>query len=288
MKLFQYIDDKGQKKLGLCIGDQYINVEETVKKSQSTLPITMKQIMESNTPMSQLEEKYSVLEAVLLKKEDIDFAPVMDSGEKILCVGLNYQAHIDETGLNEKADLPPLLPKVGNCLIGNNHAIHIPENAKQFDYEAELVIVIGKEAHCVKKEHALEYVFGYTIGNDFSARDLQLKSGQWTLGKACDEFAPIGPYLVTADEIDPDSLEITCTVNHQVRQHSNTSHMIYSCADIISYISQYITLKPGDMIFTGTPDGVILGSKGEYDWLGHGDEIVVSIEKIGELRNYLI
>ena len=163
---------------------------------------------------------------------------------------------------------------------------HLPKDAEKFDYEAELVIVIGKEASKVSKEDALSYVFGYTVGNDFSARDLQFRSGQWLLGKSCDDFAPIGPYVVTRDEIDPQNLEIKCTVNGELRQSANTRDMIFDCATIISYVSQYMTLKPGDIIFSGTPDGVILGYPTErQQWLKKGDEVIVSIEHIGELVN---
>ena len=156
------------------------------------------------------------------------------------------------------------------------------------DYEAELVIIIGKEASKVTKEEALSYVFGYTVGNDLSARDLQSRSSQWLLGKTCDNFAPIGPYITTAGEIDPNNLNIGCKVNGVVRQAANTKDMIFDCATIISYISESMTLKPGDIIFTGTPGGVILGyPKERQQWLKAGDEIEVSIQHIGTLANRL-
>ena len=176
--------------------------------------------------------------------------------------------------------------KFNNALAAHHQAISLPEDAKKFDYEAELVIVIGKEASKITKEEALSYVFGYTVGNDFSARDLQFRSGQWLLGKSCDDFAPIGPYLVTSDEINPQNLDITCTVNGELRQSANTRDMIFDCATIISYVSQFMTLKPGDLIFSGTPEGVILGYPEEsQQWLKPGDKVIVSIESIGELVN---
>ncbi|MDD7624927.1 MAG: fumarylacetoacetate hydrolase family protein, partial [Butyricicoccus sp.] len=148
------------------------------------------------------------------------------------------------------------------------------------------VIVIGKEAHEVTTEQAQDCIFGYTAGNDFSARDLQFKTGQWLLGKACDDFAPAGPFLVPADALDADHLHISCRVNGELRQDSNTSNMIFSCAEIVSYLSQYMTLKPGDMIYSGTPDGVILGMPDDRKkWLTHGDTIEVTIEGIGTLKN---
>ena len=131
-------------------------------------------------------------------------------------------------------------------------------------------------------------MFGYTAGDDFSARDLQLLPGQWLIGKACDDFAPIGPYIVTYDEINPDNLKIECKVNGEVRQSSNTKNMIFSCAEIVSYISKYITLNPGDIIYTGTPEGVILGqSPSKQKWLQSGDRVQVTIENIGTVTNTL-
>ena len=135
----------------------------------------------------------------------------------------------------------------------------------------------------------MSYVFGYTVGNDLSARDLQFLTGQWLLGKTCDGFAPNGPYLVTAKDVNPDDLDISCEVNGSVRQSANTNQLIFDRATIISYVSKYMTLKPGDIIFTGTPSGVILGQpQDEQEWLKAGDEIKVSIEKIGTLVNMMV
>ena len=131
-------------------------------------------------------------------------------------------------------------------------------------------------------------MFGYTVGNDLSARDLQFRTGQWLLGKTCDQFAPTGPYLVTADELDPTNLDIELKVNGEVKQSANTRDMIFDCATIVSYLSQHMTLKPGDIIFSGTPDGVILGYPEEQRvWLKSGDEVQVTIENIGTLTNIL-
>ena len=218
-------------------------------------------------------------------EEGLVYAPVVTKPEKILCVGLNYVDHAKESNMDIPA-YPVLFSKFNNALAAHNQTISLPKDGEKFDYEAELVIVIGKEASKVTKEDALSYVFGYTVGNDFSARDLQFRSGQWLLGKSCDDFAPIGPYLITSDEIDPQNLEVKCTVNGEVRQSANTRDMIFDCATIISYVSQFITLKPGDIIFSGTPDGVILGYPEEnQQWLKPGDEVIVSIERIGELVN---
>ena len=162
--------------------------------------------------------------------------------------------------------------------------------ATQFDYEVELVIVIGKRARRVSEADALSYVAGYATGNDFSARDLQMgRGGQWMTGKAIDGFAPIGPYMVTADQVDPDRLTVECRVNGERRQHSNTSDFIFDTRKMVSYISQYFTLLPGDVIFTGTPEGVIMGKpKDQQVWLKAGDRVSCSVEHLGELTFDLV
>ncbi|WYP26381.1 fumarylacetoacetate hydrolase family protein [Alkalihalobacillus sp. FSL W8-0930] len=224
-----------------------------------------------------------------VNEEETSFAPVVTTPEKIICVGLNYRKHADETG-SPYPEVPILFNKFNNTLAGHHQTITIPEVTQEVDYEVELAIVIGKTAKNVKEEDALNYVFGYTVANDLSARDLQMKTPQWLLGKTCDGFNPIGPFLVTADEIeDPQNLTLETKVNGERRQHSNTSDMIFSCKEIISYISRHFTLKPGDLILTGTPEGVVLGlPKEERVYLKSGDTVSVSIEKIGTLTNTFI
>ncbi|ARK30186.1 fumarylacetoacetate hydrolase family protein [Halalkalibacter krulwichiae] len=220
----------------------------------------------------------------LIKEKDLSFAPCVPDPEKIICVGLNYKKHADEC----KMDYPPtpiLFSKFSNALSGHNAFVTLPSNGSEFDYEAELVLVIGKEAKDVTKQDALSYLYGYCNGNDLSVRDLQFTSSQWLLGKTTDEFCPIGPYLVSKDEVsDPDQLSIKLTLNGELRQNSNTSDMIFNCSEIISYISQHMTLKPGDIILTGTPEGVIMGEPIDRRvWLKSGDEVKVEIEGLGEL-----
>ncbi|MEK4566782.1 fumarylacetoacetate hydrolase family protein [Alkalihalobacillus sp. FSL R5-0424] len=224
-----------------------------------------------------------------VNEEETSFAPVVSNPEKIVCVGLNYRKHADETG-SPYPEVPILFNKFNNTLAGHHQAITIPEVSQEVDYEVELAIVIGKTAKNVTEEDALNYVFGYTVANDLSARDLQMKTPQWLLGKTCDGFNPIGPFLVTADEIgDPQSLTLETKVNGELRQHSSTSDMIFSCKEIISYISRHFTLKPGDLILTGTPEGVVLGlPKEKRVYLKSGDTVSVSIEKIGTLTNTFI
>ena len=184
-----------------------------------------------------------------------------------------------------------LFNKYNNSLSAHRSPIKLPvEVAKKFDYETELVIVVGRTAKNVSEADALSYVAGYCTGNDFSARDLQFDTGgQWMVGKTFDQFAPLGPYLVTADQVNPDRLNIECRVNGEIRQSSNTEDFIFTSAQVVSYISRHLTLKPGDIIFTGTPEGVILGHpKDKQVWLKAGDKIACSVEKLGELEFELI
>jgi 2-keto-4-pentenoate hydratase/2-oxohepta-3-ene-1,7-dioic acid hydratase in catechol pathway len=223
-----------------------------------------------------------------MPESGVCFLPCVAEPEKILCVGLNYASHTSETKM-EIPRYPVLFNKYNNALAAHRQKIHLPSLAKQFDYEAELVVVMGREARGVPKEDALSYVFGYAPGNDLSARDLQTRTHQWMLGKTCDSFAPVGPCITTADEVgNPQSLQIECRVNGDLRQSANTGEMIFDCASIVSYISQYMTLRPGDIIFTGTPAGVVMGMpKEKQRWLEAGDEVRVTIEKLGTLANVM-
>ena len=185
---------------------------------------------------------------------------------------------------------PVVFSKFSNSLAAHNQEVVVPAVTEKLDYEVELVVVIGKTVVNVDPEQALSYVFGYCTGNDLSARDLQMRTSQWLLGKSLDGFAPLGPYLVTADEVaDPNQLKLECRVNGQIRQSSNTRDMIFDCAELISYLSKHMTLNPGDVIYTGTPEGVILGYPAErQQWLKPGDEVVVEVEGLGQLRTPLI
>ena len=219
------------------------------------------------------------------KEETIQYGPLVTRPEKIVCVGLNYRKHAQEIGAPIPKQ-PVLFNKYNNTLNHCGGTVKLPTGvANNFDYEVELVIVMGKLAKDVTEADALSYVAGYATGNDFTARDLQLETGgQWMAGKTPDGFAPLGPYLVTADQIDPDNLKIECRVNGETRQSSNTNDLIFSCRQVVSYISRILTLRPGDIIFTGTPEGVIQGKpKGQRVWLKAGDRIACSLEKLGEL-----
>jgi 2-keto-4-pentenoate hydratase/2-oxohepta-3-ene-1,7-dioic acid hydratase in catechol pathway len=227
---------------------------------------------------------------VLVPESRARFGPAVPRPGKIICVGLNYRRHAMETG-NPIPPVPILFNKYNNTLVGHRGTIRLPVKvSSQFDYEVELVVVMGKQARDVPEEKALSYVFGYANGNDFSARDLMRVTSQLMLGKTCDDFAPLGPWVVTADQIpDPQNLRIATYVNGEKRQDSNTSDMIYSCAQIVSYCSRHMTLLPGDIIYTGTPQGVILGYPPEKRvWLKAGDKVVTEVEKCGVLEVTLV
>ncbi len=274
-------------RLGIQSERGIVDVKERAARYGVQVPVTIDQVIAAGeTAWPQLAE-LAAREGDFLSEAELHFAPCVLTPEKIICVGLNYVSHQDECDIEVPA-VPILFSKFNNALAAHNQDIALPSQAVQFDYEAELVIVIGKEAAHVLPEKALSYVFGYTAGNDLSARDLQFRTGQWLLGKTCDQFAPIGPWLVTADEIDPHNLAISCSVNGVIRQAGNTRDMVFNCAAIVSYCSTYMTLKPGDIIFSGTPGGVILGyPQAQQQWLAAGDTVAVTIENIGTLQNTL-
>ncbi|MCD1260127.1 fumarylacetoacetate hydrolase family protein [Paenibacillus athensensis] len=220
----------------------------------------------------------------LLDETAVAFGPCVPRPGKIICVGLNYRKHAEETQAAIPA-YPILFNKFNNALAAHGSEVALPPVTQKVDYEAELAIVIGRTAKYVAKDEALDYVFGYCCANDLSARELQIRTPQWLLGKSLDGFAPLGPYLVTADETgDPNALGIRCTVNGEVRQQSNTADMIFACDEIVSYISSYMTLEPGDVILTGTPEGVMLGYPVErQQYLKPGDVVTVEIDKLGAL-----
>ena len=231
-------------------------------------------------------EKYAEDESLPVVDRPV-FANVVEPAGKLVCVGLNYRAHA--AGVNMKIpEYPILFSKFANALVPCGVPVELPEWESSYDYEAELVIVMGKECWNVDEEQAKAAIFGYTCGNDFSLRDAQMRSGQWLIGKTMPGFGPCGPCIVTADSYDPDEPKaIRSYVNGQLRQDGSTGDMIFSCAKIISYASRYIKLCPGDLIYTGTPSGVALEGK-EKRWLRPGDVVDVEIEGIGTLRNPLV
>ena len=212
-------------------------------------------------------------------------APVPRPG-KIVCVGLNYRDHAAETGKPVPTE-PVLFAKFANSVVPDGATVEIPPATREADWEAELGVVIGRRARRVEVGDALGHVAGYTCLNDLSARDLQRSGGQWTRGKAIDGFLPMGPAMVTADEVpDPQALAVSCTVNGETVQQSSTAEMVFGVADLISIISQTMTLEPGDVIATGTPPGVGM-ARTPPRFLSAGDEVVVEIERVGRLTTLM-
>jgi 2-keto-4-pentenoate hydratase/2-oxohepta-3-ene-1,7-dioic acid hydratase in catechol pathway len=213
-------------------------------------------------------------------------APIVPA--QILCIGLNYKKHAEETGA-KLPERPVLFVKGINALQHPGEPILLPRHLRsdEVDYECELAVVIGRPCKNVSREHALEYVLGYTCANDVSARDHQIKlgGGQWCRGKFFDTFAPLGPRLVTADELDPSALRIKTELNGETVQDSNTGDMAFDVPSIIEYLSGSTTLVPGTVILTGTPSGVGMATKPLPRWLQAGDEVTIEIEGIGRLTN---
>lgn len=206
---------------------------------------------------------------------------------KILCMGLNYRDHALEARL-EIPKVPVLFAKFNNTVIGTGDNIVLPKNSRKPDYEAEFGFVIGKGGRHIAAADWREHVFGYMNCNDVSARDFQVAVSQWTMGKNFDTFAPMGPWIVSADEIeDPHNLDISLRLNGEQMQHSNTRELIFKIPETVEFLSSVMTLEPGDVVLTGTPAGVGFGRKPPR-WLAPGDEIVVQVEGLGELRNVCV
>jgi 2-keto-4-pentenoate hydratase/2-oxohepta-3-ene-1,7-dioic acid hydratase in catechol pathway len=285
----------GEFRLGVKTDQGILDVPEAAKLLQMYAPATVDDLLqhEDGPSLNALLDaalKSTTARAAFVSEADIEYGPVVTRPEKIVCVGLNYRRHAQEVNLPIPAQ-PVLFSKFNNTLSAHKSAIKLPvEIATKFDYETELVIVIGRKAKNVPEAEALSYIAGYCTGNDFSARDLQFdRGGQWMVGKTPDQFAPLGPYMVTADQIDPNKLKIECQVNGEMRQASNTDDFIFNAAQMVSYISRHLTLAPGDIIFTGTPEGVIMGyPKEKQVWLKAGDQITCSVEKLGVLKFNLI
>jgi 2-keto-4-pentenoate hydratase/2-oxohepta-3-ene-1,7-dioic acid hydratase in catechol pathway len=223
----------------------------------------------------------------LLDEESLTLGPSVPNPGKIVCVGLNYRKHAEETGAAIPTT-PVLFSKFLNTVAAPDEDVPLTDAATQYDYEVELAVIMGETAKSVSTADALNAVFGYSTANDLSARDLQTRTSQWLLGKTMDKFMPIGPYLVTADEVgDPQKLAIRTWLNGELRQNSNTDDMIFPVAELIAYISRHFTLEPGDVIITGTPEGVILGMA-EKRWMVPGDVVEVEVDGLGKLRNRMV
>ena len=219
---------------------------------------------------------------------NIRIGPCVSNPEKFIGIGLNYSDHAEETGMKPPSE-PIIFLKANSCISGPDDDVVIPKNSKKSDWEIELGIVIGKKAQYISEDKSFEHIFGYCIVNDISEREFQIeRSGQWDKGKGCDTFGPIGPYLVTKDEIkNIQDLTLELKLNGKIMQKGNTNKMIFGVSHIISYLSHFMTLNPGDIITTGTPPGVGM-AKNPQIFLKSGDEMILKIDNLGTQRQKVI
>lgn len=288
MKLLTFVQD-GQYRSGIATDRGVVDVGAASRAIGINAPYSIDLLAETGFgPLEEIVGKVQGGESWLQDESSLTLGPCVSNPGKIICIGLNYAKHAAESGQPIPSH-PVVFSKFTNTLAGHKEDVPlINDVAEQFDYEAELGVVIGKSCRSVSEGDALSYVLGYCTANDLSVRDLQNRTSQWLLGKTPDKFLPIGPYLVTADEVgDPQKLRLTCKVNGEIRQDSNTSDMIFSVAQIISYCSQFFTLEPGDLIITGTPSGVAMGMPNK-PWLKKGDVVDIEVEKLGVLTNKMV
>jgi len=276
--------DRGPRACGLIKG-QYVDVNA----ADSAMPSSLRELLARGPDV--YRRAWSALPSgpVTYEPARTRLLPPVPDPRKIICIGLNYRDHAAESGVPVPPE-PVLFSKYPTTLIGHLDRIVLPRVSHQVDYEAELVVVIGQGGKHISQEKAREHIGGYTIGHDVSARDWQLNkpAKQWMAGKTFDTFAPTGPELVTPDEVpDPHNLGIRLRLNGQTMQDSSTSQLIFGVEELIAYLSQIVTLEPGDLIFTGTPPGVGMARKPPV-WLKPGDVVEVEIDGLGILRNSVI
>ncbi|XP_041477135.1 fumarylacetoacetate hydrolase domain-containing protein 2-like [Lytechinus variegatus] len=259
--------------------------------SDQTIPDTTLKLIEGGPSLIQQAQK--VVESPdrrILKRTDVKLLSPITGPQKVICIGMNYRDHCTEQNYPIPTE-PVIFSKFSSAIIGPNDDVVYPELTDALDWEVELTIVIGKGGKNIKERDAMDHVFGYTVAHDVSARDWQMqKNGkQWLLGKTMDDFCPLGPAIVTTNAIsDPHKLGIRCRVNGETVQESNTEQMIFKTASLIQFISQFITLVPGDIILTGTPPGVGVFRKPEPVYLKRGDVVECEIDEIGTIRNRIV
>ncbi|GGI24541.1 fumarylacetoacetate hydrolase family protein [Pedobacter mendelii] len=275
MKLIRF-GEAGFEKPGVIINDKYYDVSSLVTDYN-----------EAFFAGDAIEKLAADIKTANLNEVDknVRLGAALARPSKIICVGLNYKDHAAETNAQIPTE-PILFFKATSAIVGPNDDLIIPKNSKKTDWEVELAIVIGKKASYVSEENALEHIAGYVLHNDYSEREFQLeRNGQWVKGKSCDTFAPIGPFIATPDEIsDVHNLRLWLTVNGKTLQDGNTSNLIFNVPFMVSYISQFMTLLPGDVITTGTPAGVGLGQKPEPWYLKPGDVVELGINGLGSSK----
>ncbi|SDM46956.1 fumarylacetoacetate hydrolase family protein [Sediminibacillus halophilus] len=303
MKLVSYTYKKvGETRIGAIHGDRIIDLQEAHRQFlQSSNQETDVFLLPSNpnafyrlghTGIRQAQAAFTYAVDRQATSAEVERSGVrlelpVPNPEKIICIGTNYADHVKEMN-STIPEYPVLFAKFANALIGPEDSIEKSPATEKLDYEVELAVVIGKRTKKVAREEAKQYIAGYTIGNDISARDLQKRTPQWLQGKTLDRSTPIGPWIVTADEIqDPGNLAVKSYINGEKRQSSNTSELIFDVPYLVSFLSELMTLQPGDIILTGTPHGVGFAMD-PPTFLQAGDRVTMEIEKIGTMENYVI
>ena len=285
MKLITYFHNSNSR-IGVLVGDGSI---VDLNRANPMIPTDMLGFLAGGAYNRNLAEQAvssPQASSVLARSAVTLQAPIPRPG-KILCIGLNYRDHAAESN-QPIPQYPVVFAKYNNTIIGPDAAIVLPTFTEKVDYEAEFAFVIGRTARNVRAEDSLDYVVGYLPFNDVSARDYQMRTSQWTVGKTFDTFGPLGPALVTADEIpDPHDLDIQLTINGEVMQSSNTNNLIFSVSQLIAELTSFMTLEAGDIISTGTPGGVG-AARNPQRWLRAGDVVAVTIEGLGTLENPVV
>jgi 2,4-didehydro-3-deoxy-L-rhamnonate hydrolase len=279
MKLIRY-GNIGMEKPGVIINDAWFDVSDYIKDYDE-------EFFESDglTKLKTIITEKTLTEV----SRDLRLGSPIARPSKIICIGLNYSDHATESQMQLPPE-PVIFFKATSALVGPNDNLIIPRNSKKTDWEVELAVVIGKKASYIDEGFALNYVAGYVLHNDYSEREFQLeRSGQWVKGKSCDTFAPLGPYLATRDEIDNlDDMRLWLTLNGKMMQDGNTKNLVFKIPYLVSYLSQFMTLLPGDIISTGTPSGVGLGQKPEPVYIKPGDVIELGIHGLGSSRQLAV
>ena len=279
MKLATFRAANELERTGVIAGDGIIELTDIAP--------TMIELIANWPALKDQVARRTVDEGLHYKLKDVHLCAPVPRPQKVMAIGLNYADHIAESGA-QKPEKQIWFAKLGNAVNGPFDPIQIPKASTAIDWEAEMVFVIGKRCRHVTKEKAHEVIFGYACGNDISVRDWQFHTPQWLVGKSFDTHAPIGPWIVTADEIgDPHALGIRCLVNGETKQNSNTKNLVFNCFDQIAYLSQAMTLEPGDMVFTGTPGGVGQSMK-PPQFLKVGDTVRIEIDKIGAIEAKMV
>jgi len=282
MKLVTFTQG-GSTRIGVLNGDAIVDLSVAAPNLPREMCAFLAEGTDALATAKQAASKTSA--QVALKDVKLE-APILRP-PKILAVGLNYKDHIAETG-NKTPEVPMIFNKQSTAVNRPNGDIHLPRVSEQLDYEGEFAVVIGRYCRHVPKNRAHEVIVGYTIVNDVSVRDWQRRVPTFTMGKSWDTHCPLGPCITTADEVeDPHTLDLKTWVNGELRQHSNTSQLLFNCFDLVEHLSTVFTLEPGDVISTGTPGGVAAAMK-PPKWLKPGDVVKIAIEKLGELENRVI